>query len=78
MSSGSVCQVARCWVEVGSFHTRLVVSFMIFTESVRNILDTPSYVQVCTVPRPRYENSQTFLLLITDQLHYSYLVVPLK
>jgi hypothetical protein len=23
MSSGSVCQVARSWVEVGSFHTRL-------------------------------------------------------
>jgi hypothetical protein len=25
MSSESVCQVARRWVEVGSFHTRLVV-----------------------------------------------------
>jgi hypothetical protein len=25
---------------VGSFHTRLVVRFMIFTASVRNILDT--------------------------------------
>jgi hypothetical protein len=23
MSSGSVCQVARSWVNVGSFHTRL-------------------------------------------------------
>jgi hypothetical protein len=43
MSSESVCQVARSWVDVGSFHTRLVVSFMIFTASVRNILDTPSY-----------------------------------
>jgi hypothetical protein len=41
MSSESVCQVARCWVEVGSFHTHLVVMFMIFTASVRNILDTP-------------------------------------
>jgi hypothetical protein len=30
MSSESVCQVARSWVDVGSFHTRLVVRFMIF------------------------------------------------
>jgi hypothetical protein len=39
MSSESVCQVARRWVDVGSFHTRLEVRFMIFTASVRNILD---------------------------------------
>jgi hypothetical protein len=44
MPSESVCQVARSWVDVGSFHTRLVVKFMIFTAAVRNILDTPSYV----------------------------------
>jgi hypothetical protein len=43
MSSESVCQVARSWVDVGSFHTRLVVRFFIFTASVRNILDIPSY-----------------------------------
>jgi hypothetical protein len=43
MFSESVCQVARSWVEVGSFYTRLVVRFTIFTASVRNILDTPSY-----------------------------------
>jgi hypothetical protein len=30
MSSESVCQVARSWVDVGSFHTRLVVRFMNF------------------------------------------------
>jgi hypothetical protein len=42
ISSDSVCQVARSWVDVGSFHTRLVVRFMIFTASVRIILDTPS------------------------------------
>jgi hypothetical protein len=42
MSSGSVCQVSRSWVDVGSSHTRLVKSFMNFTASVRNILDTPS------------------------------------
>jgi hypothetical protein len=39
MSSESVYQVARSWVEVGSFHTRLVVRFMIFTASVGDILD---------------------------------------
>jgi hypothetical protein len=46
MSSESVCQVARSWVDVGSFHKRLVVRFMNFTASVRNILDTPSYMLV--------------------------------
>jgi hypothetical protein len=43
VSRESVCQVARSWVDVGSFYTRLVVRFMIFTASFRNILDTPSY-----------------------------------
>jgi hypothetical protein len=42
MSSESVCQVSRSWLDVGRFHTRLVVRFMIFT-SVRNIVDSPSY-----------------------------------
>jgi hypothetical protein len=46
MSSESVCQVARSWVQVGSFHTRLLIvaRFMIFTASVWNILDTPSCI----------------------------------
>jgi hypothetical protein len=44
MSSESVCQVARSWGDVGSFHMRLVVRFMIFTASVRNTLDTHLYV----------------------------------
>jgi hypothetical protein len=30
MSNESVCQVSRSWLEVGSFHTRFVVRFMIF------------------------------------------------
>jgi hypothetical protein len=30
MSSESVCQAARSWVDVGSFHTRLVAGFMKF------------------------------------------------
>jgi hypothetical protein len=41
MSSDSLCQVARRFVDAGSFHTHLVVRFMIFTASVRNILDCP-------------------------------------
>jgi hypothetical protein len=43
MSSESVCQGSHSWEEVGSFHTRLVVMFMIFTASFRNILDTLFY-----------------------------------
>jgi hypothetical protein len=43
MSSESVCHVARSWMDGSSFHTPLVVRFMIFTASVRNILDTPSH-----------------------------------
>jgi hypothetical protein len=46
MSSESVCHVARGWVNVDSFHARLVMRFMSFTASVRNILDTPSYYSV--------------------------------
>jgi hypothetical protein len=42
ISSESVCQVARSWVDVCSFHMCLVVMFVIFTASVWNILDTPS------------------------------------
>jgi hypothetical protein len=30
MSSESVCHVTRSWVDLGSFHTRLLVWFMIF------------------------------------------------
>jgi hypothetical protein len=39
MSSESMCQVARSWVDVGGFPTRLFIIFIIFTSSVRNILD---------------------------------------
>jgi hypothetical protein len=46
MSSESVCQVARSWVDMGSFHMRLVLTFMTFTASPWNILDTPSYVSL--------------------------------
>jgi hypothetical protein len=41
MSSESMCQVARSCVDVGSFHTCLVLRFTIFTVSVRN---TTSYI----------------------------------
>jgi hypothetical protein len=44
MSSESVYQVARSWVDVGSFHKRVFIIFMIFTASVRNILDIRSYL----------------------------------
>jgi hypothetical protein len=43
MSSESVCRVACNWVDVGSFHMRIEVRFMIFTASVWNVLDTPPY-----------------------------------
>jgi hypothetical protein len=42
MPSESVCQVVRSWVDVGNFHTRLVLRFMNFIVSFRNILKTPS------------------------------------
>jgi hypothetical protein len=44
MSSESMYQVAHSWVDVGSFHMRLFMILMVFTVSVRNILDLPSYV----------------------------------
>jgi hypothetical protein len=45
MSSESLCQVARSWVEVDSFHTRSIVRFMIFTASGWNVLGTTLYPQ---------------------------------
>jgi hypothetical protein len=41
-SSKSVCQVARIWVDVGSFQNPLFIIFMIFIASVLFILDIPS------------------------------------
>jgi uncharacterized membrane protein (DUF485 family) len=52
------------WVDVGSFHTCLVVRFIIFTASVRNILDTPSYVGVCVCVTV----SVAFLVILTTVL----------
>jgi hypothetical protein len=43
MCSESLCQVIRSWVDVGIFHTRLFIIFMIVTASVQNILDVPWY-----------------------------------
>jgi hypothetical protein len=44
MSSESVCQVARSWVDVGSFHMRLFEVVYFAIASVREFLETPSYV----------------------------------
>jgi hypothetical protein len=55
MASESVCQVARSWVDVDSFHTSLfgVVYFAI--ASVREFLETPSYlIFVRKPPIPKY------------------------
>jgi hypothetical protein len=46
MSIESVHQVESIWVNVGSFHTRLMIRFVIFTSLIRNIVDTPSYRNV--------------------------------
>jgi hypothetical protein len=43
MSSESVCHVARSWVDVGSFRTRLFEVVYFAIASVREFLDTPSY-----------------------------------
>jgi hypothetical protein len=46
MYSKSVCQVTRNWVDVGSSLTRLLMRFMNFTASVRNVLYSPSYLLI--------------------------------
>jgi hypothetical protein len=38
-----MCQVANSWVEVGSFHTRLLGVVYFAIASARTFLDTPSY-----------------------------------
>jgi hypothetical protein len=52
MSSESVCQVARSWVDVGSFHTRLFGVVYSAIASVREFLDTPSYIGVDLLLHP--------------------------
>jgi hypothetical protein len=55
MHSESVCLVARSLVDVGRFHTRLFIVFMICTASVRNILDklscVPAWFPYSTIKR---------------------------
>jgi hypothetical protein len=46
MSSESVCQVARSWVDVGSFHKSLFEVLCFAIASVREFLDTLSYCRV--------------------------------
>jgi hypothetical protein len=62
MSSESVHQVARSWVDVGSFHKRLfgVVYFAI--ASVREFLDTTSYTIYCYLVHP--DNGQTPMTIL--------------
>jgi hypothetical protein len=60
MSNESVCQVAHSWVDTGSFHTHLVVRFMIFT--VQNIFDTPSYHAVLQNIFTWYKFSVLFMI----------------
>jgi hypothetical protein len=44
MSSESVCQVARSWVDMGRFHTRLFGIVYFTIASVREFLGTFSYL----------------------------------
>jgi hypothetical protein len=49
MSSESVCQATRSWVDVDSFHARLVVRFMIFRVSQEYFGYILVLLQVCYV-----------------------------
>jgi hypothetical protein len=46
VSSGSVCQVAHSWVDVGSFQMRLFLVVYFAIASVREFLDTASYLTI--------------------------------
>jgi hypothetical protein len=69
MYSESVCHVARSWVDVGSFHTRLFGVVYFDITSVREFTDTPSYLtsleiqqekQLVTVPLLPLESPDEF------------------
>jgi hypothetical protein len=70
MSSESLCQVARSWVDVGSFHTRLLVRFTTFTASVQNILDTPCIPTFCRdlIHTLKEDRSSRFFLNVGNHL----------
>jgi hypothetical protein len=46
MSSGSVCQVAYSWVDVGSFQMRLFWAVCFAIASIREFMDTASYLTI--------------------------------
>jgi hypothetical protein len=48
MSSEFVCQIARSWVNVNSFHARLFIIFMC-KASVSNVFDYPRIYDSCTL-----------------------------
>jgi hypothetical protein len=52
MSSDSVSQVARSWLNVGSLHTRLFGVVYFDIASVWEFLDTPYYVGVDLLLHP--------------------------
>jgi hypothetical protein len=66
MSSESVCQVARSWVDVGSFHTRLFGIVYFSIASVREFVDTTSCVCVCVCV---YID-----IYIPNNIHYIYIM----
>jgi hypothetical protein len=51
MSTESMCKVARNWVDVGSFHTRLFGVVYFDIASVREFLDSPSRIQPTFKPK---------------------------
>jgi hypothetical protein len=55
MSSELLCQDARSWEDLGSFHTRLRLRFMIFIASFRNVLGYYLILYIRIIGRSNYK-----------------------
>jgi hypothetical protein len=79
MTSESVCQVARSWVDVNCFHTRLlgVVCFAIAT--VREFMDTSSYILVVSTAEFFQDNitSQNYITKLHHNITSQYYITKL-
>jgi hypothetical protein len=68
MSSESVRQVARSWVDVGSLHTRLFGAVYFDIASVRKFLDTPSCMRTDGLYESAYKEANQRLAKASIQI----------
>jgi hypothetical protein len=77
MSSESVCQFARSWVDVGSFNTRLFGVVFFAIASVREFTDTSLYIYTYSMGQSHSWEANRFVaiqeiprILLNPKVHF--------